>query len=497
MQIALYNQLWSPVYFMRAVVFCLTGIFSFSSPAYTQSLQIDPRLDMQATYTDNVTLLETGGTSDYVLSASPGLNIRGKSARIEASVDYWFEQLWFGRSGETDRRHYLYGLLDAEIWKDHLTMTARAGVSPTFLDRQQSLSGSSANISTNRRTVQNYAVAGKYSGRISNFANMSASYEFGLSLSPADNLNDETLPLNFSDSETQRFRANIGSGKRFRHFEWAVSAMSHRVSRSLDVNNFRSDVYLAEAWYKLNRKLSFVGAVGETRNDFVTDALGQQGFKWDVGMQYVPSLAADFLVRYGKEGQRETWNFKASTLFNRRTELKVSYIDILSATALNSNDALNAYTLDTRLGIVDGNGLPVDVTDPSFSLSDTDFRSKTWKVFLKWLHKRDTVYFSGSRELRTFDDLTRGDSLSWNIAAGWDHKINPRSDIGFNASFRRSSFEGQTRKDDYILASLEYKTNLYRNVIAALSLNHSERFSNVEGGDLAENAISLYIRSTF
>lgn len=467
-----------------------------STPAWAQHIWFDPRFDLKLAATDNSTLTESDRQADLVLNVAPGLNTRIEGRRTKAAVDYSYDYLRFFSDGGTENRHNLFGTLDSEVWEEHLTVNGRASLRQVFLDRGGSLSNSVANRSTNRRLVQSYTGSAILKGTVRNYADWRVSYRYGLTLSPADNLDDETITNNFSDTQTHELRASIGSGFRFNNFEWRVSGSTVKTLRSLDVNEYKVDTLTGNLTLKFNRHISLLGSFGYTRNGFQSEALAADGKTWDVGLRLVPGQKVDLTIRRGQRDKSTIWEGRLQYLFSARLDLSAYYTDRLTSNAVVLNDNLQSFSFDDQQGITDTQGLPIDESDPSFSLTDVDFRRRSANAVLTWRHRRAQLYINGNMEWRTFDDSS-GTASSWGISTGFKRTINKNTELSGTISYRRSRFEDKVRVDDYFVGSLDWSRRISKNYQFTMSYSHSQRQSNEQGADLMENALTLYLRGTF
>ena len=479
-----------------AGLFC--GLLSplLSHAALAQHVYIDPRAEVRLTGTDNATLAETDREYEAVLNSAVGMNARIDGNRLRLALDYSLDHFYFITNGAEEFRQNAFGTLDAEVWEDHLTINGRASLRQQFLDQRGSLSGSAANRTANRRLVQEYTGTGIFRTGIRDYADFRATYRIGLQRSPADNLDDETLPINFSDSTSHELTASVDSGDRFRNFQWRIFGDSSRVIRSLDVNDFRKERAGAEITLKANRFIQFFGNVNVTSNDFQNEVLAEDGFGWEGGLRWTPGGKLDASVSYGKEGARDVWYGSLQYFFSARFDFTGSYTDRITANTIVSNDTLNSLSFNSELGITNTESLPIDETDPNFSFSDVDFRQRAAVGTFTLRHKRTTSYLSGNYEWRTFDN-DAGTGEAWGITVGTDHEINEKTSLNARLSFRQSLFEDGVRVDDFIVGNLSWTKTVSRYFRVAMSYDYSQRRSNLEGENLRENAVTLYLRGTF
>lgn len=457
---------------------------------------LDFRGEGRLTLTDNALLTINNRIQDAVFNLSPGLNTRWETKRIRAGVDYAFDYLYFVSDGSEDYRHSGFASIDAEVIEDHLSLNGRASLRQQFLDQRGSISNSFANRTDNRRLIQSYTGSAILKGGLRDFADWRVTYRYGLTRTPADNLADLTLPVNFSDTNSSELVASVGSGSRFNNFTWRLVADSSKITRSLDVNDFSNEHAAAELTYKFGRFFQLIGDVGYSGNGFQTDVLSEDGFSWEAGFRFTPGRKLDMTVTTGREGKRETWYATLQYFFSARFDFSGNYQDTLSANTIVSNDSLQGFTVNADQGITNGAGLPIDETDPIFTYSDIDFRRRNATGTFTLRQKRTTMSFNGNVEWRTFDDGT-GTANSWGLTYRFDRRITEHESIEGRLNYRQSRFEGQTRVDNYFEANLDWTTTLSRYFKAAVGLSHSERQSNEAGADLEENAVTFYLRGTF
>lgn len=480
----------------RAII--ATGVLALGlqSTAHAQHIWFDPRAVGKIAFSDNSLLTESDRKSDVVLNGALGLNTRIEGRQVRGALDYSYDYLRFMSDQSEEHRHSMFGTVDAEVWEDHFSVNGRASLRQVFLDRSGSLSKSLANKTSNRRLVQNYTGAGIFKGTLRNIADWRLSYRYGLTLSPADDLEDETITTRFSDTQTHEVRASLNSGNRFNRIDWTLTASTQETRRSLDVQEFKNNRMGADVRLKVNRKLSLLGSVGYTSNGFQSTELAADGMSWDAGLRYTPGPKLDLSVRTGREGNRNTWAVRLQHFFSLRVTMTTNYTDTLTSNAIVLNDNLQSYQFNDEQGIVDSGGLPIDETDPTFSLTDVDFRRQSASTVIRWRHKRSEIFINGNMEWRTFDN-DRGTASSWGVSTGFKHKIDRNTKLNGTISYRRSRFEDNIRVDGFYVGSLEWSKTLSRYFRVSANLTHSTRQSNEIGADLEENNLTLYIRGTF
>lgn len=462
----------------------------------TEFIELSPRVQTSATFTDNVLLTPEGGQSDIVLIAEPGINASVNGRRLKLAADYSAQFLYFTGQDDTDLRHSAFGLIDLEVVEDRFFVDGRASLEQTFLDRAQSLSGSPANISNNRQLVQNYATGARMVGRLSDIADWSIRYSLGWQLSDADQLDNPDILLNFSDSRNQSLNASLDSGERFGRFGWRAFVSGQRVERNLTDIGFRNDIAAFEVSYNLTRSFEVLGSIGVSANNLQTATLGQDGLRWDAGFRWMPNPRTEAEVRFGQEGTRTIGSAIIGLQLQRRMRLTVTYNDEVAANSLLQNVNLNRFRFDDQFGIVNDSGIPVDLANPSFTLNDVDFRRRAVRANLTWQNRRNAAFVSGEYETRIFDNDS-GESVTWGGSAGFDRNLSRRADFTLRGNFRRNLFEGSPRADNVITSQAAYRYQFSRFFTGQLAYNFSLRRSNFDAGNLRENSITVELRGVF
>jgi len=461
-----------------------------------KGVDIELRGEISLVATDNVRLTAGEGESDLVIGATPGINIRARSNRFEASVDYSMNYFYFLDQNKEDIRHNLFGLVGLDVVENAFRIEGRASIRQTFIDRAAGLSGSQANLTDNRRIVQTYSGLAQFQQAVSNWADIAVDYTYSLQQSTADDLDDDSLTINFSDTQSHQVNTRISSGDRFNRIGWVIFASGRRSNRNLDSRQFVDDRAGLEVSYDVTRDLEVYATAGYTDNNLVELILREDGFTWSGGFRYTPSRRTNLDISYGREGDREIWDGRFSSQLTRRIRLSASYVDRIEANSFQLASDVTNLQFSEDVGIVTENGLPVSTTDPAFSLSDVDFRQRRARLALTWRGRRTTAFVSGDWERRRFDDGS-GTSLTWGGNTGVSRRLSRTAEVDLSFNFRRSRFEGSARSDDVYGARFGYQKTISRYFLGGFSYSFSRRDSNVSAGNLEENAVAVFLRGTF
>ncbi|WP_374763780.1 TIGR03016 family PEP-CTERM system-associated outer membrane protein [Yunchengibacter salinarum] len=468
-------------------------------PAAEAREELEVRVSAAGVWTDNVSIEPDGQglrERDFVLTVEPGLRFTTDRPRLSASVDYSAEYLRFLDAGVDDVRHRLFGVLNAEPIKRRLFLRGRASVQQTFLNQRDSLSGNSANISDNRRLVQNYSGTARVRGRLTNLMDWTASYRFGATLSPADNLDDDTITQRFSDTFSNQASLRLESGERFGHLGFALDGQFEKVYRSLDVTDFRRSRAVGEVSLELSRMVKLFAVAGVSDNNLDRTTLSEDGFAWEGGVRLTPGRKLSLELFRGAEGDRTTWRGNLRYTLSSRLTLNGEVSDGVASNTGVILDRLDGLSSNLSDGVLGTDGEPVRNSQPNFTLSDVDFRRRTINGSLTWRDRRNRVSLSADTERRTFDNET-GTAKSWGVGARYSRELDRQTRFSASGNYRRNAFEGSDRVDETLLASLSLEKRVYENIRMSLSYDFSQRFSNTPGGDLLENAVRFQMTALF
>jgi hypothetical protein len=102
---------------------CVVGLNPWVFQANAAEWTIQPRLTVMETYTDNVRMGGLGGGgggggSEFITQINPGVAITGVGRRINTSINYTLNNLFFAKNQRSIMRQQLSSNATAEILKD-------------------------------------------------------------------------------------------------------------------------------------------------------------------------------------------------------------------------------------------------------------------------------------------------------------------------------------------------------------------------------------------
>lgn len=455
-------------------------------------VSIEPKVEVQAVYTDNVEL-ETGrGQDDLVLVALPGLDIGVDRDRARVQIDYSLAGYFSTHdTSDSEIRHRLNGFAEVDVVRDLFSVRVNGSVGQQFADVGGGVSANTANFTNNRRTVQSYSVNPRLTKDFGSFGRGSLNYTYGYS--GFENRRDDPNAFSLFDSRRHRAGATFESGSRFGRINWTLDGFYDRVERE-NGNEFEAFQGTLDLAYALGRKIRIVGSIGYEDFEDPTLNRNEEGFIWDAGLNFTPNRRTEFEFRAGERFGDEVFSGSARYSFGERLSLAASYSEDIQVFGRGNIDRIGS--VDNIIGgiPVDANGIPVTVGSPGFELTNSAFRQKRASLSLSRGAQFFNTSVTGFWERRRFstEDEARI-SYGGSINLGMD--IDRRQSVNVTGTYRNTDLSvGFT--NDFYSAATSYEIKLSRRIIGSVRYIYSYR-QGVGGGDLTENAGLVSVRASF
>lgn len=463
------------------------GVF----PAYAQ-VDIEPRVEAQAIFTDNVELSPTNKQKDLVLVATPGISIIADRRRSQVRIAY--DLAGYFSVDDTSRseiRHNLNGFAETEVIRDLFSVRANASIGQQFAEIGSAVSGSAGNFNDNRRTVQNYSVTPQLRRELGTFGTATTSYTYGFS--SIENRRDNPDERVFVDTHRHRAGGSLASGSRFTRLGWNISGFYDRVERD-DGTSFEALEGLLDLSYALGRKIRVVGSVGYEDFEDNTLSRNEEGFIWNAGINVTPGPRSNFEVRAGERFGDTVFSGNFQYRFDARHSINGSYSEDIQVFGRGNIDQIgNVNELPGGVP-VDENGIPIDVGTPGFELTNQAFRQKRANLGLTRSSRKVATTVTAFWERRRFSD-----DVDARIAIGGTGNINytidSRQTASLRATYRTTDIIGSPDVKFYS-GQAQYEIALSSRATAGARYIYSRRTGGFFGA-LTENAVALHVRATF
>lgn len=298
------------------VFLCATGV-------HAGDWTITPRLTLGEIYSDNIYLDNDDKEWDLITEISPGISISGRSARLEATLDYQMQNLLFlSNSDQSTINQQLDARATAEITDNFFFVDATSRMGQTIVDASRTISRNNYNAAGNQTNYYAYGVSPYITPHFGGYADGTFRYS----------LDHVRYDDDASNSLENRFDANLVSGRKFGPLSWFANYVFDDISRS-KADDARFQNAAGEARYLVTRKFSLVAQAGWADNDYETSDQIENGSYWAVGGFFQPSRYYSLEALTGRNLDTAT----VGVYPGRRTSLKVTYRD--RKVGLNNGEA--------------------------------------------------------------------------------------------------------------------------------------------------------------
>lgn len=306
----------------------VTGVSGCVSQANAAEWDIQPRLRVSETYTDNVRLGGFGGFggfggrggSEFITQINPGIGITGEGRRFSTNINYTLNNLIFAKNERLLTRHQLNAVGTAEIIKNHFFVDGNAAISQQNASLLGPQAFDNAALTGNLRDIRRWSVSPYARHRFKNLASGEVRYVHGEVSSNARNFFSNT-------SDAAIFSLNSGSA--FRTFGWGVDYSRTEISRErsgVSLGAIELERIGGTLKYIVTSQFSLIGTGGYERNSFLSIRGSPSSHFWTAGFSWAPTTRTSIS---GSGGQRFFGNTYAGSLDHRtrRTVWNLSYVE--------------------------------------------------------------------------------------------------------------------------------------------------------------------------
>lgn len=462
--------------------------------------RITPRIEVDETYNDNITLAPKGREkADFITTISPGIGVRGTGRRVSLNLDYDPQALFFARESDNDQqRQRLRGGGQVELWEKVLFLDAQASINQQVVSSTGGVGGTDLSASQNLTTVQTYNIGPTFKHHFGPYADSETRYQFSAVTVDSENVADTT-------SNTASFV--LRNGRYFTDLGWTLTLNESRTERSggtaTTVNTFTntaSDRRLAKAdtRYAINSMFSLLAGVGYEKIKDVSLLQQPDGLLWDAGVLFRPSRTSSFKVTHGRRFGDPNTAVDVSYQIGPKTTLTASYDQTIQTSQGLLSDSLSRITVDEFGRLIDRQtGLPFNPNDPTFGLNAGAFRSDRFATTLNAVRGRNTFRFELFEEQREFD-ISNATTDAMGGRFNWTRRLTRATDLDLGATYTHTEFSGAlSREDDFYSVNLALTYRLSDSLRGIVSAHRTERLSTAVDGDVVENLVSVRVRKQF
>lgn len=509
-------------------VSCILGLGGWTSQAVSAEWDIQPRITVSETYTDNIGLGGFGGGfgglgggisgrgSEFITQINPEIHITGQGRRFKSSLDYTLNNLIYARSGQFQARNLLAANGTAEIIKHHFFVEGVAAVTQQNAFLFAPLALDNTNLTGNRRDIRTWSISPYIQHRFKNFASGQIRYTHGEAGSSIRNFSNSTV-------DTAAFSLNSGSS--FRTIGWGLNYSHSEIGRknsgaSLgNLGTIEMERTTGSLRYMITSQFSLVGTTGYERNSFISIRGRTSSPFWTVGFSWTPTKRTSVSASGGK---RFFGNTYAASIDHRTraTVWSLNYNEDLTTfaqQALSGGPIVDASMLGQLFSGIQGGqtllnqGLPLSFSDPNNFLTNRIFLLKNLNASLTLNGKKNSLVFRvfnysrkslspGTEDIGlmgvnnavlTQNTTQTGGNVLWN------HRLSPRMNANINVGYIRSSYDLTSQADDNIIATAGLNKQLDANTRGSIMYFYQHRLSSRNNAEYSSNAITATLNMNF
>lgn len=433
---------------------CAAACFAALS-AQAGDWTITPRFTVDETFTDNVLLVENGEQGDIITTVTPGISLRGESARLQSNVDYNLQQRFYADQSQLDGlNHQLQGDMNATLIKGWLYFDTNSRVSQQAINNRGRITQDNREGTGNQQDVVSYEMAPRIDHRFGSWAHLVMTY----ANQTVDRSGSGTgLNVQQGSSTEDRLDLRLSSGDKFGRFPVSVSYEDREVEFDSG-RNTKLKRLEGQASYVWSRKFRFTASGGTENNSFQSASGQREGNFWLLGGTWTPSERTSVTGNWGDRFFGKTFNVSASHR-HRRLFFSLNYDESVRTNNQSERDLLLVPLLDAAgepvFDPISSSLILVPLDTPT--LTDDTTVEKRLNASVTYEMRLSTLSVSYFENDRTFqaggnDELTRGATVNFS------RSLSPRLNVAIGLTWRENERSGDASKGSFhrIFPSLNY-----------------------------------------
>jgi uncharacterized protein (PEP-CTERM system associated) len=471
--------------------------------------QFTPRFSAEETYTDNVRQTQHDRSGDFITTLTPGLSVRGKTARLKTNIDYnWEQQLYFDQTEFNRDSHQLQADIASTLVKNWLYFDTNSRMSQQAGDIRRFVSVNSRGRNSGLTDVTSIDLAPRIEHNFGSIGDMRLGYTHQI----VDRANASN-----TGNGSQNVRSTVGEGSSVEdgyNLSLKSGAITGRMpvgftaeSRDVDFETGRQRKFRNAATnlsYLLTRQFTLKGTGGYEANSYNSSQGRSNGAYWSAGGVWTPSPRTSLEFDWGERYFGNTVDVIA-----RHRQRRWNFMFSYGTKVTTANQFERGLIL---VPLLDANGDPV--FDPNTSdqiLVPVDSPNATDDVFLETRLSGSLSYalHRGSLSLRYFESRRESQTSSTNngnnnrirgASLNLSHIIRPRLHTDFAIMWRNNKgLSNQDKEGNYYSFYPSVSYDLSRRATARLqyelTINNGASGFGILGGtsspNFYENAISV------
>lgn len=436
--------------------------FLFPTVAGAAQWEFEPRVALAQTWTDNVRLAADGLEEDeWVTELRPGFSLTGEGPRVNLSLDYDLQALWFADTSNLDDVfHQANGRGNFMLAPESLFLDVFLRLDQQNIDTSGRMGFSNLFETGNRTDALVFGASPYHVGRYGNWAESLVRFDYqGVRYQ-----NSDTTTISIEDADTQAVSGWFGSPERARGMSWRARASYSRTEFE-QASEFEYGQAALELGVPVGLRTRLT-AVGGVESDVAEDSSigGFDASFWSVGFAWSPdelqSLEASIGDRYYGTAYSASYVRRGS-----RGNLELSYEETPTTAGLQLGDE---GIFDPELG-----------PGGTATLDTRVFLSKRFSASARYDFTRSAIRARVYQESRDYEDGSdeSEDVVGATVRLDWD--FAPRTRLGFSVDLEQRDFGGAEGQDDYLDFSLQLARQISRTLTGVVRVGHFKRDSEV------------------
>lgn len=466
--------------------------------------------------TDNFCLAPDDIESELINTISPGVNLRGRGARGDLSLNGTLE---FNDAAQSDIECPLGGgagqfrnresvipsgrfSSNFEAIENWLTLEANAfaGLSPVNPFAAGGSDGLNGRANTN--LIYNWGAGARINRSFDQRFSLLARYYYNEQYNSVDRLYGDSA----EDSAQFSFRMipgtsrlTLGVSGRYSEISFDETEINPAFTNTLSSAELRANFFLSEQW-------SLTGAAGRENNEFLSVNEEIDGDYWDAGIRWTPNSRVAVEVGTGERFFGDTP--RASVVYrHKRSRILASYQRTLTFPRnLRTPQRGGIF----ELGIPElpeapeTEGLPGDPIaglDSPALIGDSPVLNEAFNLSYAFTGRKMRFGFGVQESQQTrASDLSRGEFRGANVTAS--RRISPEVTLSGRLSWRESEGDaGEAglfgQNVEFMAADIAISRPIGRNTRVGLAYRYSDQESDFAQNTFEENRLTLTIRYSF
>ncbi len=476
-------------------------------------LSITPSIGLQEEYTTNAFDTGTNQRSDFITTLTPGLLINLATPNATGTVSYVPSfQLYANQSSNNNIAQYLNGAVDATLLPQTLLLSLRAYASEQSTAGGVAPGGVSTLSTSNQTTNTGFSVSPSFAHKFGDTGTLSAGYSLSyINQSGSAAFASGAAQPFFQSSRTvtNQEDASFTTGPTFGRFNDTLYASGAQNSGSGVLDGAYQYLLTNTLRYAVLRRVYAFGTAGY-ENIFYPSLppVTVRDGVWAAGLQLTPHGKDDITVGYGHFFGFNAPFARATIALTARTQLAISYSEVLASSQQLLQAALGATSVDPSGNPIDSQtNIPVLLTNQLLSVQSGVSRTSQFSASVITTWPRDTLsltFTSEQQKLIANAPGTTGfsqDSISGSL--GWTHALSPvislSSYVQMGSTTSQAVGSGTTpvfagelslldRLSPTLTASLQYQ-------LTTQSLNDGN--GTFETSNKLESAVIIALQKTF